>query len=164
MAAIAAFLNKDLVGKVGNQQHTPLTYFFRFDRESPVNAAPLEILMAWARENLQIRLPKLAAEIHLFAKNGEHDAILWSPLALEILELAPDRSAILDIYASRFHPSGVRSDSLADNLSSYLVLAEELQTHDDILIAAWAKKQVDSITKQIAKEHQRDRSIDECFE
>lgn len=164
IAAIAAFLNEGLEGNVGDHQRKPLSYFFRFDRESPVNAASPETLMAWARENLEIRLPKLAAEIHLFAKNGEHDAIFWSPLALEILELAPDRSAILDIYASRFYPNGVQSGSLTDNLSPYLALAEKLQTHDDPLVASWAKKQADSLTKQIAEEHKRDRRVDESFE
>ena len=164
MTAIAAFLNEDLVGKMGGHQHRPLSYFFRFDHESPVNAASQEILLAWARENLEVRLPKLAEEIHLFAKNGEHDAILWSSLALEILELAPDRSAILDIYASRFHPNGVQSGSLTDNLSPYLALAEKLQTHDDPLVASWAKKQIDLLTKEIVEEHQRDRRVDESFE
>ncbi|WP_292992949.1 hypothetical protein [Nitrosomonas sp.] len=164
MAAIAVFLNEDWVGKTNNQQHRPLSYFFRFDRESPVNAALPEILMAWAKENLEVHLPKLAAEIHFFVKNGEHDILLWSPLALEILELAPDRSAILDIYASRLHPSGVRSGSLADNLSPYLALVEKLQTHDDSLVIAWAKRQTDLLTKEIAEEHKRDRRVDESFE
>ena len=157
IAAIEAFLNENVLEKTNNRQHKSLSYFFMFDRESPVNAALPEILMAWARENLQVRLPKLAAEIHLFVKNGEHDILLWSPLALEILELAPDRSAILDIYASRLHP-------LADNLSPYLALVEKLQTHDDLLVVSWAKKQVDSITKEIAGESKHDRRVDESFE
>ncbi|HQV89263.1 MAG TPA: hypothetical protein PKY67_03730 [Nitrosomonas sp.] len=164
MAAISAFLNEDLTGKTNNLQHRSLSYFFRFDRESPVNAAPPEILMAWAKKNFDVRLPKLAAEIHLFDKNGEHDTPHWSPLALEILELAPNRSAILDIYASRFHPSGVRSGSLADNLSPYLTLVEKLRTHDDPLVVAWAKKQIVILTKQLNEECERERRVDERFE
>ena len=80
------------------------------------------------------------------------------------LELVPDRSAILDIYASRLHPSGVQSGSLADNLSPYLALVEKLQTHDDSLVVAWAKRQTDLLTKEIAEEHKRDRRVDESFE
>jgi len=164
MAAISAFLNEDLTGKTNNHQQRSLSYFFRFDRESPVNAAPPEILMAWVMENLEVRLPKLAAEIHLFDKNGEHDTPHWSPLALQILELAPDRSTILDIYASRFYSNGVRSDSLADNLSPYLALVEKLQTHNDPLVAAWAKKQTELLTKEIDEECKHDRLVDESFE
>lgn len=52
--------------------------------------------MAWARENPGVRLPQLAEEIHLFIKNGEYDILLWLPLALKILELASDRSPILE--------------------------------------------------------------------
>lgn len=163
MAAIAAFLNENLAGKTDNRQHRSLCYFFRFDRESPVNAAPPEILMAWTKENLEVRLPKLAAEIHLFVKNGEHDTPHWSPLALQILELAPDRSAILDIYASRFRPM-VWSGPLADNLSPYLSLAEKLQTHDDPLVVGWAKRQTVLLTKEIDEECERDRRADESFE
>lgn len=163
-AAIAVFLNRELVGIADNPKRRPLSYLFGFERESPVNSAPPEILMAWAGENPKVHLSKLAEEIHLFVKNGEHDTLLWSPLALEILDLAPDRSTILDIYASRFYPRGVRSGSLADAFTPYLALAEKLQTHNDPLVITWAKKQVDLLIKQIDEEHTRDRRIDESFE
>jgi hypothetical protein len=164
IATIAVFLNGELVGKTDNHKRKPLSYFFSFDRESPVNATPPEILMTWARENPDVRLPQLAEEIHLFVKNGEHDTLLWSPLALEILELAPDRSAILDIYASRFYPRGGWSGSLADNLLPYLALAEKLQTYNNPLVVSWAKKQADFLVKKIAEERKRDRRVDESFE
>ncbi|QOJ21196.1 MAG: hypothetical protein HRU77_11165 [Gammaproteobacteria bacterium] len=164
IVAIEAFLNKNGIEKTNSHRQKSLFYYFSYDHESPVNAALPEKLMTWAKENPEIRLPRLAEEIHLFAKNGEHDSPSWSPIALEILESAPDRSVILDIFAFRFRPRGAWSGSLADNLSPYLVLAEKLQTHNDPLVASWAKKQIDLLNKEISEEYKRSRRIDESFE
>ena len=142
----------------------PLSSSFYLDKESPVNAAPPEILKVWAAENPKVRLPQLAEEIHLFVKNGEHDTLIWSPLALEILELAPERSIILDAFASRFYPRGGWSGSLADAFSPYLALAEKLQTHNDPLVVTWAKKQADFLNQKIAEDRKRERTVDERFE
>ena len=70
----------------------------------------------------------------------------------------------LIIYASRSHPSGVRSGSLADNRSSYLALVEKLQTYDDPLIISWTQKQTDLLNKEISEEDKRNRRINESFE
>lgn len=188
MAAIRVFLNDEWVSKSISEMiirklkkfvaalkfifgsntnkylRRPLSSSFYLDKESPVNAAPPEILKEWAAENPKVRLPQLAEEIHLFVKNGEHDTLIWSPLALEILELAPDRSVILDVYASHFHPRGGWSGSLADVFAPYLALAEELQSHNDPLVVTWAKKQADFLTKKIAEERKHDRCVDESFE
>jgi len=120
--------------------------------------------MAWCKENPGVRFPKLAEEIHMFVKKGEDDVPIWSPLALDILDQGPNRSIILEIYASRFYPRGRRSGSFADAFSPYLALAKHLQMHNDPLVAAWAKKQANVLTKQIAEGRKRERSVDESFE
>ena len=99
----------------------------------------------------------------MFAKNGENDTKTWSPLALEILEVAPERMAVLDIYASRFYPR-VWSGTFADALCPYLALAEQMQTYNDPLVVAWAKKQTDFLSKNIAEDRKRERRVDESFE
>lgn len=182
VAAISVFLNNDnessksifevikglfkrfLGHKVDKTSARPLSYWFDFGRNSPVNAAPPEVLLAWCKENPRVRFPKLAEEIHMFVKKGEDDVPIWSPLALDILEQAPDRSIILEIYASQFYPRGGWSGSLADAFSPYLALAKHLQTHNDPLVAAWAKKQADVLIQQIAEDRKRERSVDESFE
>lgn len=99
----------------------------------------------------------------MFAKNGEHDTQTWSQLALKILDVAPDRMAVLDIYASRFYPRAW-SGALADALCPYLALAESLQVHNDQLVVVWAKKQTESLSKNIAEDRKRERRLDESFE
>lgn len=157
IAAMTAFLS----GKTADDR--PLSNLYDRERKSPVNAAPPETLMAWAMDSPVVRLPRLAEEIHLFAKNGEHDTQTWSQLALKILDVAPDRMAVLDIYASRFYPRAW-SGALADALCPYLALAESLQVHNDQLVVVWAKKQTESLSKNIAEDRKRERRLDESFE
>jgi len=132
-------------------------------QSSPANAAPPEILMKWAMKSPKVRMPILAEEVHLFAKNGENDTCSWSPLALGILEVAPDRKMILEIYADRFYPRSW-SGSLADVLIPYLSLTKELQSHKDPLIAAWANEQAALIKLRIEEDRKRERRQDESFE
>ena len=158
-----AIKEKLLRRRQDNRSRRSLTYSFNFDRESPVNAADQNILIAWAKENPKVRLPILAEEVHLFVRNGERDTLVWSPLALDILEMATDRPAILEIFASRFSPKAW-SGSLADVLMPYLGLAEKLQTHSDPQVVAWAKKQSVFLSKRIEAERKSDRQVDESFE
>lgn len=145
------------------RRHRPLSYLFVLDGGSPVNAAPPEILLTWATKNPADRIPILAEEIRLFDKSGGQQELAWSPLALRLLELAPDRTAILDVFASRFRPRSW-SGSLADVLSPYLQLVKKLRNDNDTLMAAWAQRQETLLTKQIEKERGRERHQDESFE
>lgn len=156
-------IKKLLRRRQDNRSRRSLSYSFNFDRESPVNAADKNILMAWAKENPKVRLPLLAEEIHLFVKNGEHDALEWSSLALDILEMAPEKSVILEIFASRFSPRAW-SGSLADVLMPYLSLAEKLLIHSDPQVVAWAKQQSAFLNKRIEAERRNERQVDESFE
>ncbi|MDD2700595.1 MAG: hypothetical protein PHH36_05090 [Sideroxydans sp.] len=160
IAAIKGFLER----KQSRQYRNSLSYLFSFDRkESPVNAATPEILIAWANKSRRARLPLLAQEVRLSVSSGEHDTAEWSPLALTILEMAPDRLAILDIFASRFQPS-CWPGSLADVLLPYLGLAKKMQTHNDPQVVDWAKKQIVHLENRMEEDRKRDRRVDESFE
>lgn len=160
IAAIKGFLER----KQSRQYRNSLSHLFSFDRkESPVNAAAPEILIAWAKRSRKVRLPALAQEVRLSVGSGEHDTAEWSPLALAILEMAPDRLAILDIFASRFHPS-CWSGSLADVLLPYLGLAKKMQTHNDPQVVDWAKKQIVHLENCMEEDRKRERRVDESFE
>lgn len=159
LAAIKGLLQH----KQGGQPRQSLSYLFSFGKKSPVNAAPPEVLMAWAKKSPRVRLPILAGEVQLSVANGEIETNIWSPLALDILEAAPDRLAILDVYASRFYPR-CWSGALSDVLMPYLGLAEKLQTHNDPQVIAWAKKQIVFLKERIEEDRKRERRVDESFE
>ncbi len=159
-AAIKGFLER----KQSKRNINSLSHLFSFDRkDSPVNATPPEILIAWAKKSRKARFPVLAQEVRLSEGGGEQDTDKWSPLALAILEMAPDRLAILDIFASRFHPSSW-SGSLADVLMPYLSLAKKMQTHNDPQVVDWAKKQIVHLEICMEEDRKRERRVDESFE
>lgn len=159
-AAIKGFLER----KQSKQNRNSLSHLFSFDRkDSPVNAAPPEILIAWAQKSRKARFPVLAQEIRLSVGSGEHETDKWSPLALAILEMAPDRLVILDIFASRFYPSSW-SGSLADVLLPYLGLAKKMQTHNDPQVVDWAKKHIVHLENRMEEDRKRERRVDESFE
>ncbi len=164
IAALWNAIKKLLQRKRGSRSRRSLSYLFNFDREHPVNATAPEILLTWAKRNPKVRLPILAEEVCLFVNNGEHSTLLiWSPLALDILEMAQERLTILDIFASRFSPRSW-SGSFADVLIPYLGLAEKLQAHSDPQVVAWAKRQSAFLNKRIEAERRSERQVDESFE
>jgi hypothetical protein len=151
------------LGRRGKRRHRSLSRLLYLDRESPVNSAPSEVLLAWADAEPDDRYPKLAEEVRLYAKASDKAPLAWTPLAMSILEKAPNRKPVLDAYASRFRRGG-RSGTLADELAPYLQLAIQLGNHPDDLLANWAKHMEKSLADQIEQEHQRDRRVDESFE
>ncbi|MBI5430115.1 MAG: hypothetical protein HY938_06615 [Nitrosomonadales bacterium] len=159
-AAIKGFLER----KQSKQNRNSLSQLFSFDRkDSPVNAAPPEILIAWAQKSRKARFPVLAQEVRLSVGSGEHGTAEWSPLALAILEMAPDRLAILNVFSSRLHPSSW-SGSLSDVLLPYLGLAKKMQAHSDPQVVGWAKKQIVHLENCMEEDRKRERRVDESFE
>jgi len=160
MAAIKRLLER----KQSKHSRNSLSYLFSFNRkDSPVNASPQDVLMAWANRSHKARFPILAQEVRLSVGGGEIDTAEWSPFALAILEMAPDRLAILDIFASRFYPSSW-SGSLADILMPYLGLTRKMHAHNDPQVVDWYKKQIVLLNDRIAEDRKRERRIDESFE
>lgn len=158
-AALKAFFN----GSREIEHHFLLSSIFSIDEESPVNSAPPETLLAWATEDPATRIPMLAEEIQLVSNNGGQQMLAWSPLALSFLELAPDRVAVLNIFGSRIYPSSW-SGSLADVLSSYIPLIKQLESHYDNKVVTWAQAKRISLDKQIEKEREHDRRVEDSFE
>ncbi len=158
VAALSILLN----GRKYSRYNSLLSMFSLLE-DSPVNCVESNVLLAWADQQPIDRYPKLAWEVRLFKKDGDQQKLAWSPLALHLLEHAPDRAVVLEIFSSRFRPTSW-SGSLADMLTPYLRLVCELSNHADAVVAAWARRQEASLSKQIEEERQRDRHVDESFE
>jgi hypothetical protein len=124
-------------------------------------------VIEWAEENPEERCPTLAGAIPVFkrkADDAEDSPVLgWTELALELLELAPNRRKFLDVVASRFMPNGW-SGSLASILEERRALPRALMDHHDAAVVQWAREQDKELMDWATRERDRERGHDERFE
>jgi hypothetical protein len=98
-----------------------------------------------------------------FRKASNLDVLEWIPLALRIIELSPDRVAVLDELGRRIYPH-VWSGSLAEILEGRRALFQTLMSHPDATVVAWARARGESLVREIEGERLRDRRVDIRFE
>jgi hypothetical protein len=158
IAALDAFL-----GYVGaDDRRRSALWRFSMMRESPVNCASDDALLAWAERDPSCRPQLLAAEIKIYAKTTE-GGLTWSPAASRLLDIATDKTQLLDALSLQFHPSGWMG-SLAEALRPFMEMAEQLTRGSDAVVARWAETQLAHMKERVASDSQRDRVSDERFE
>lgn len=143
--------------------HGRLPSSLAVDNESPVNCAPRDVLLSWASQGPADRYPKLAKEVRLFERNSTAPDLAWSPLALHLLEHAPNRGTILEAFSWRLRPMS-SSGSYADALTPYLHVVRHLTSHLDPVVAAWARAQASRLMEEIETKRQGERRVDGSFE
>lgn len=132
------------------------------DRESPLDAVPLNVMVTWAAANPDERFPALANVIKLFAGGDDGDGAI-SPAALELLNASPDKMAVLAGYQDRFCPS-CWSGSLAHILEKRRTAIQKLLGYPDQDVVNWAAECDAKLADWADRERARDRIIDESFE
>jgi hypothetical protein len=159
-------LDELLVAPEGRSERT-LMRRFAYSRREPTAQAPRESVIEWANENAEERCPKLAGAIPVFKRQKDDDeespVLGWTELALELLELAPNRRKFLDVVATRFMPNGW-SGSLASILEERRALPRALVSHSDPAVVQWAHEQDKELADWAARERERERGRDESFE
>lgn len=152
-----------LLGKVEEDGDTRLSFRSDEDHQSPVNKAPPETLLAWADREPRDRYPKLAEVVPLFEPAGDEDILSLSPLAMQLIEKAPDRSAVLEVFGGRYIFGG-GAGSFADVMARKLPPLQQLLNHPHHDLATWAQKMFASLNNRIEQSRQQDRQVDESFE
>jgi len=138
------------------------------DREpNPLSHIDDDIIFDWCEKNPSVRYPIMAASIGAY-RHGECDNQLeWEPLALTIIDNAPDVIAVLSIFKRKFRPSSW-SGSRADIMEKRLILFAQLKTHQNPLVVEWACNEEAIFEEEISSERkweqERSRSRDERFE
>lgn len=138
----------------------------RFDRKtSPFSKIDIQCTIAWCEEVPHSRYSALASMITPY--HSIEKPIEWTPLAIGLLNNAPEPIKVLDEYLSSFSPSGW-TGSRAKILESRLPLFHSLINHDNKEISSWAiNKEVkwkEFITSEYEREVERDIDRDERFE
>ena len=165
--ALDAFLSK-----ANRKRH--LGFRARFvERHGPVvQCAPEDLLLQWVRGEPETRAAIVASEIDIFEKkanqnesslNGGVSTFTLSPLAACLLELAPDKTSVLQSFNRHFHPSHW-SGSLAHALAPYQALLESLVNNADSVVAAWAHEALHLMRRRIDQDRSLDVMREQSFE
>jgi len=137
-----------------------------FDKKtSPFSTVDIQSTLDWCDKKPKYSYPKLASIItphHTIDKCME-----WTPLALKLLNKAPDPIEVLDQYSSNLPPT-MWSGSLAQILESQLPLFDILISHSNRKVSTWAidKKAQwqDSIVSNLTRESTQEKETSERFE
>jgi hypothetical protein len=134
---------------------------------SPVlNVVLDEVLLGWCDSDPRPRYPLAAAVATLFKRPKEGEPHEWTPLALKLLQQAPDPSHILEIVIDRLYPSSW-SGSLATKLEGRLKLLNSLPIESPKFAAQIEKAAADleeCIITERKREVDKDRSDNNRFE
>jgi hypothetical protein len=134
-----------------------------FDSErNPIDQASQDAVIAWAQENPSVRFPRAAWAINPFHDPDGPNAS-WSPLAVRMVDLAPDPVAVLAAFVNRFQPNSW-SGSLATIIDNRRRLLVEFLSHSDPRIAEWARSTDSTLRQRIEAERSSERKDDATFE
>lgn len=142
-------------------------YSFDSTPRNPLDEVSPESLIAWAQIDPPARFPQLAAAIIPFMNGETKGTTVWTPTALQILNLSPDRIAVLTRFRSQFMPNGW-SGSLANILESRRLLLRALLSYSDPAVVSWARGQDAELGRWAERERLqeglREQRIDQSFE
>jgi hypothetical protein len=140
-----AVLN-DIFAPDRQDERSGLRGFFDHDDllGSPLDRIPQTTLLAWCDEDSTVRYSLIAAKMVPFSKAPNSNKPQWKPLALELLERAPNKIEVLKHYIDHLAPrswSGSRSATWEANTR----LLDHFENHSDIDLAAFARLRRDEL-------------------
>lgn len=122
-------------------------FSFEDKQEGPLFKLEKDVVIEACRRYPR-RFTVLVAEIApLFIANGER---VWSPLGIALLDEFGARKDVLSAITSNIYTGGW-SGSHSEHLRSYLPTLRNLSDHKRSQVRAWARQQLDSLNRQIAK-------------
>jgi hypothetical protein len=105
-----------------------LTFPYSERSETVCELVPAEIFIDWCNEDPKFRFPVAASVCKFLEKeNGEKAPLKLSDTAVALLSVAPDKSVIFKIFASRLYPRSW-SGSLHNYLEKRIPLLDQLAT------------------------------------
>lgn len=138
----------------------------RFADDSNLDGTPTldkALILNWIGQDLQIRALKLASLVPYAISADQGASLSWSPLALAIMEAAPDPTAVLAEFESRFY-SGVSTGPFYLRFERRLPLIDVLIEHQNPRVRSWARETRVRLEKSIKVWQDRERDEDSRFE
>lgn len=155
-------------------RHHSFFRHFIVKQPDPIEQIDEETLLDWAAEHPARRYLHLAEIVQPWrATDGskvEHDEVrplVWTPVAMRLIDEAPEPVRITEIFLDRFHPMGW-GGSLAQILESRIPLLEMLTEHENATVAAWAKVALTAFKATVKRQQESEarsaRARDERFD
>jgi len=127
------------------------------DAEHPVRLVPVDTLLDWVRVEPLGRGPWVAGMIDAL------DGMGLSATARALLQMAPDRAAVLEGFERTVHPTYSRGSYEVASAPRLLAL-KSLMTDAAADVAEWAGGQAERVLERIAFWQHLDRNRDQSFE
>ena len=123
-------------------------------------------ILNWCAEGGQPRYVAIAEAIS-YSHVSKDTPLVWRPIALKLLDAAPDPLAVLGVFIERFSPRSW-SGSRAAIMEARARLLDALDNHSNAAIAALASQKRPEFQAEVARvrdwETKYDRERDERFE
>ena len=139
--------------------------------ESPLNGIADSEILSWCAGNPEARYALVANSMQPFYQKEGGNEIFWRPCAIQILEKAvgsDQMEAISSGFAEAMIPtswSGSRADIIEKRA---VVLYQQLFSHKNTAISAWASRQLERTQKILQQEREFElnhrRTREEAFE
>ena len=139
-------------------------------RSNSLGLIEVEVLLGWCKQDPDHRSAALAQAIQLccpIPNEAGRTELSWSPLALELLSIAPRTEDVLHAFWPVFFPRSW-AGSRADAIIKRLPLLDTLEQHHDPAVANWASTKRAELAGHVAhlrqKEEQDYGEISQKFE
>lgn len=164
IAALEVFLSGSAEDR---QRGSQLMWSLSQNHPNPLGTVPSESLIAWCDAVPEDRYLSMAGVIPPFMSQSGEQSLEWTPVARALLDKAPNRIALLEVYAQRIRPLSW-SGSLAATTESRLPLLQQLFDHADPAVAAFARAEESRLRREVdqqrRQETKQDSTTDERFE
>lgn len=134
---------------------------------NPVMAVSVDTLLEWCSHDPSARFPALASVVSAFTRAKEEDPPQWTPIALQLIQEAPDPIAVVREFTARFRPMSW-SGSRAAILDTNVTLLDLIDIEGKPALATFVASERTSLKEEADRcrkwEDENDRGRDERFE
>jgi hypothetical protein len=130
-----------------------------FFRVRPFDFVEPELLIRWCEEDPSVRFPLAASGIAPFEVDKEKMPRTWTPVALRLLESAPDRVVVAEQLIAHFSPISSWG-SRADVIEASGKLLDDLHQFQDEALNNYTAQQRERLSNIVEEERKADRMMD----
>lgn len=140
---------------IGEQQVGPKLSFDMEAGNNPLSKIEDNIILDWCNGNPYLRYQRVASIIQPYRTGTVQSQLEWTPLALTLIENAPDPIPVLNELKDSLKPMSY-SGSLAQIMEKQLDLLINLKAHPIAAVSEWAVREEINFQEEIIKERQRE--------